>query len=348
MLNTIKKDEDTITEIMINLQNRIRLIKEELINIKHAIQWAKQNIINSILLSIDEVKFSINKLKEEQMPFKTAEEALKFSKINVLSKDMTILYMIIIPLTFYETFKKIIIRPVKKEINYVMKTDYKEILKGKNKIYGIKNECENFNEIAIYKEINLIDLSKDDCISRIVNNLNSTCTITNGNHVPTIEETKTGIILLNKLNGKIEADGETKEINGTHVIIFYNSTIKINNQIFSKFEAKTIEAIPAIFQPAPTEKERIELLSLGALKELHLTNIKRINSLKKATLSIGSLISVALTTTIIIFILLRKKKIEIQYIEKEIIRPNMSQIDTLPEETHNIPNYIKFNDLPFY
>ena len=161
MLNTIKKDEDIITEIMINLQNRIRLIKEELINIKYAIQWAKKNIVNSIILSNDEIKLSIKKVKEEKMPFKNAEEALKFSKINVLSKEMTILYMIKIPLTLYETFERIIIRPVKKENDVIIKTDYKEILKGRNKIYGIKSDCENINELAICKETNLIDLSND-------------------------------------------------------------------------------------------------------------------------------------------------------------------------------------------
>ena len=69
------------------------------------------------------------------------------------------------------------------------------------------------------------------CISRIVNSLNVTSTLINGKHVPTIEETKTGIILLNQFNGKIEADRTTQEVNGTHVVIFYNTTISKQNQL---------------------------------------------------------------------------------------------------------------------
>lgn len=131
MLNTIRKDDNVLTEILINLQNRVRLIKEELINIRYAVQWAKHNIINSVMLSKEEIELSISKLREDEVPFKSAEEALELSKVNVFSQDMKILYMVKIPLTLKETFRRIIIRPVKRINNIVIKTEYNELLKGK-------------------------------------------------------------------------------------------------------------------------------------------------------------------------------------------------------------------------
>ncbi|XP_050339500.1 uncharacterized protein LOC126765866 [Bactrocera neohumeralis] len=112
--NSIRKDDSIINEIVIDLQSKIRLIKEELVNIKYAIQWAKTNVLNTLLLNKEEIKTALEKLREEQMPFNNAEEALEFSKINVLSKEMLIIYMIKIPLTNSEIFRRIIIRPVKK------------------------------------------------------------------------------------------------------------------------------------------------------------------------------------------------------------------------------------------
>jgi len=43
--NSIRKDSYINTEIPFNLQNQIRIAKEEIINVKYAIQWAKLNVI---------------------------------------------------------------------------------------------------------------------------------------------------------------------------------------------------------------------------------------------------------------------------------------------------------------
>ncbi|CAD7015211.1 unnamed protein product [Ceratitis capitata] len=348
MLNTIRKDDNVLMEIIVNLQNKIRLIKEELINIRYAMQWANNNVVNSVILSKEEIEFSINKLKREKVPFKNAEEALNLSEVNVLSKNMKIIYMVKIPLTLEETFRRIIIRPVKRPNNIVIKTEYKEILKGINTLYGIKNKCETYSHVTICKETNLVDLAKDLCIARIINSLNSTCSTTNGHQVPTLEEIRSGVILLNQFNGELEINTTSQEINGTHVVMYHNSTIKINNQIFSNMEAKSIETIPAILQPIPLEKEYIELLSLEALKDLHIRNIHRINALKKATFSIGSLITATLLITIILFLFLRKRSVKIQYVEKEIVKPSTNQEITSTNKTNHVPTYVSFNDLPFY
>lgn len=51
MANQIRKDVYIEKEIVINLQNKIRLVKEELLNIERAILWARINIVNPLLLN---------------------------------------------------------------------------------------------------------------------------------------------------------------------------------------------------------------------------------------------------------------------------------------------------------
>lgn len=49
--NLIKTDNEILDETANIIQNKVRILKEELINIKYAIQWAKHGIINSLLLN---------------------------------------------------------------------------------------------------------------------------------------------------------------------------------------------------------------------------------------------------------------------------------------------------------
>lgn len=90
LFNSIKKDTYIENETITNLQNRIRLIKEELINIKYAIQWAKKDILNTLLLNKNEIEIALEKLEDDEIPFKSAEEALEISNVNVVSQNMTI------------------------------------------------------------------------------------------------------------------------------------------------------------------------------------------------------------------------------------------------------------------
>ncbi|XP_067631741.1 uncharacterized protein [Eurosta solidaginis] len=349
ILNAISKDNSIIDEIVVDLQSKIRLIKDELINIKYAIQWAKGNILNTVILNKQEVKVALEKLKAEEMPFNNAEEALEFSKINVLCKEMIIIYMVKIPLTSNETFRKIILRPVKKQNNIAINIQYDEILKCKNITYGIRKPCEIYNEISICNRNNLVDLSEDQCIPRLINCLNSSCSTMSGQHISGVEEVQPGIILLNNFNGQIEVNEAPQELNGTHLIQFYNSTVKINNQLYRNIASQPFEAIPSVLQLTPAEKGHMDILSLEVLQELHINNTKRIDFLRKTTFSIGTLTIVTIIALVGILIITRtRKSISIEYIGKSQAAQAEIPTGVLPSQTNKIPTYIKFNDLPFF
>lgn len=344
--NSIRKDSSIFQEIIVNIQSKIRLVKEELINIKYAIQWAKSKMINSVLLNEEEIRIAIQKLSEENMPFGNAEEALEISDINVLSNEMTIVYMIKIPLTSHETFQEITLKPVITNENSVIKLDFKRILKFKEKIYGIEKECKDYIRIKICKNNQIIDLRNDTCITRIINGLNSTCTTTNGHHILRVEEIKLGVLLLNSFNGNIEINSEIRNLTGTHLINYHNATIKVNGKTYSNFEAIPLQAIPAILQSRPLTKFHEDLPSLESLTELHIKNTRKIGNLKLLTMTSGTLsisaIAVIICITMILY--LPRKKNQLEITTKQTPRVPLPVENNLDAKQ---PTYISFSNLSY-
>ncbi|XP_020714409.1 uncharacterized protein LOC110118067 [Ceratitis capitata] len=84
MSNIIRKDVYLENEVAINLQNRVRLVKEEIINIQIGIEWARLGIVNPLILDKNEIKLAIDKVKEENIAFVSPEEALELANVSVL------------------------------------------------------------------------------------------------------------------------------------------------------------------------------------------------------------------------------------------------------------------------
>lgn len=310
LTNIIKKDNKIIDEIAINTQQRLRLLKEEIVNIKFAIQWAKVNMINTMLLNKNELKLAIETLNKENIPFKTIEEAMEFADVAVMSNERKLLYVIKIPLTLIQTYKNLIIRPVKKG-NLVPQLVYKEILVNSNEIFGINNECKKYNSVKICGKNQITNISDSNCIPKLINGFNSSCTYTNDHHIPTIEQIGPGIILLNDFNGTIYYLSKNQSLSGTFLIKFHNTSFKINDQLFRNTEISTLDLLPAIFQPTPEEKKRIQLLSLESLNELHLNNTKEIALIQTHNVVYKSITFTTITIIIIIIsimILLQKNR----------------------------------------
>ncbi len=52
----------------------------------------------------------------------------------------------------------------------------------------IKDKCTEYSFSKICKRDQIVDISNDNCISRLIKSLNSSCTMRSGHHIPTIEE----------------------------------------------------------------------------------------------------------------------------------------------------------------
>lgn len=364
MSNFVRKSVYLENEIVINLQNRIRLVKEELINIENGIEWAKIGIVNPLILNKKEIEVAMKKIEEEHIPFVNPEEALQFAKVSVLYNKNNynkIFYMVKVPLTKKEMYENVILRPVKKK-TYVIKLEFLEILKNEETIYAIKEKCEEYNDIMICKENQIIDITNNTCIPNIINNRNSSCVTSNNHHISPIEEIESGVILLNGYNGSIYIDETYRSLSGTFLIKFHNSTIKANNRTFSNMEASPLKMIPALLQPTPFEIDHINLLSLEALNELQINNTETISTIQKNLEIGGWSISTILCLIIILiaclsFFFKRTGKVVIWEHQNPLtsskLTPNVLSLQTIrdPQNPIELEAPVKpprLNNIPFF
>lgn len=341
--NTIKKDDTVINENIEILRNKIRLAKEAIINVKYAIQWAKLNVINSFLLNKKEMTMTINKLKEENMPFNNIEEALELASINILSNDTNLLYVIKIPITNSILYNNIIVKPVIRN-DSIINLDFEQMFISKNEIYAINSNCKSYNKIKICKKNQLLDLSKDNCIKNIMLGQKSVCTTSNTHHIPRIEEISDGIILLNNVNETIATETMKYDLSGTFLIKFDNTTITIGDKSYQNLEAPQMILSPASVQESPIEKRRLNILSLESLQELHFINTKVIHSIRKETLIANTTMAIAFLSTISLALLAikrAKKKPPTTLVLNPTITPST-------EKENKVTPTIRLHDIPYF
>lgn len=277
--NFIQTDKNYENDFITSLQYKIKLIKEDLTNIKYAIHWAKNGIVNTMMLTSDEIKLATNTLDLEDLPYSTPEEALDFAKVKIITNRISLLYIINIPITKRQTYSKFLIKPVKR-YNTIIETP-KIIISDKNfnEIYTPVEECNSYNNMTICTQTNLIDIRNDSCIVNILKSHNSKCNRLAGQQIPTIEELSTGLLLVNDFKGIVTSNETPHLLNGTYLIRFDNATIKINDLSFTSSMASSIYALPAVLHPTPREGQYREILSLEMMKELQINNTNQIQLL---------------------------------------------------------------------
>ncbi|CAD7087867.1 unnamed protein product [Hermetia illucens] len=149
----------------------------------------------------------------------------------------------------------------------------------------------------------LLDITNSSCVPNILRSLDSICNKISSQHIPTVEQIAPDMILANDFNGTINIEGAAQKLKVTFVIKFNNATIEVNSQTFISREVTSFEALPAILQLTPREKQYRELLSLEMMKELNINNTKQIELLR-AEKENEKWISYGLITTLFVILVI--------------------------------------------
>lgn len=278
-------------EMLINkLDKELQIVEKELRNIEYAIQWAKSNIVNSFILSITEIE-EINRILENyKIPNFSTDELLSFGKIKIATNNKEILYILSLPITSNENCKKYLLKPIKNN-NVIDKIEFPNVIKCNDSIYGIKTKCNNFYDITICNNEQLIHLDDTFCAVNLLKNRVGNCTKTNNDHVPTIEEIESDLLLLNQYNGNVTINDEKLKVNGTFLIRHQNVRIELGNQKIFSTQVSGSKPLPAFLQPKDTREAAEEVLSLEGLKKFNIENIKKLESLEeRETWTVGTIL----------------------------------------------------------
>lgn len=354
ILKTIQTLEETQRVIEDSIRNRINIVKADVINIEYALQWAKVGVINSFILSEKEINEAKQFLDLEEFPYNNLEEALGFATVKIATDYSSLIYIINLPAINKINCEKILIKPVKQN-QKIIKINSENLIRCKDKIFEMKNKCNQFNDLCICNNEKLIDISETTCIPLLLKSKNHNCTFINNEHVPTIQEINEGTILLNQFNGFLEIfENKIYQLSGTYLIQFHNETIKIENRTFTSKEVSHLKALPAVLQLSSNKSIVEEVLSLEMMKNIQVNNIDEINSIStKGRLMFSTNISLSILLVIaicLIFIKLKSKSNSDINITAKIEKEKEQNTSTVEKSNFEKSNkrFCSANELPTF
>lgn len=280
IIKNLNINDNSKEKLITNLKMKMDIIKEEIVNVQYAIHWAKLGIVNSFILSSEEIDIVKDVISKDSIPFVNLEQAFEFAETKIASNSNSIVYIINLPTTDEILCDKMLIKPVKFG-KFINKIPYNNVLICNKTIFGIENICKNYNNITICNKSNLKKLENNSCLVNLINSKTTNCSVIDNRHIPTIEEISPGTILLNQYSGVVYVNEESQNLTGTYVLQFHNTTIKILDKSYDFSETTIIQPLPAILQPKHTSLNIEETLSLEIIKELHTNNTEAINLLRE-------------------------------------------------------------------
>lgn len=295
IIKSFKENELNNSELILKIKYKLDVIKEEIVNVVYAIHWAKVNIINSFILSNNEINITETIMKVENIPYVNIDEALEFAEIKIASNNNNLIYILSIPTTAKELCNLSLIKPVKRN-KIINKIKYDSILECNAEVYGITNKCKTYNSISICNENNIVNLSNSSCIPMLIKSQKASCPIINNEHVPDVDEIAPGILLLNQFSGPVLINNDTVMLKGTFIIKHFNTTIKVEGRTIMSKEVTSHQPLPAILQPSYKPDKIEEVLSLEMIKDLYVNRTKEIKLLEikhKINLTVNIILIVA-------------------------------------------------------
>lgn len=345
IVKVLELNEITHEHFVTTLKFKIELLKEELVNVQYAIHWAKSGIINSFILSNNEIDIVKQIFEKDQIPFTNLEEAFEFSEVKIACSNTSLIYIVNIPTTTINSCKKLLIKPTKFG-KYVNKIEYKELLECKNSTFGIQKDCKSYNKLTICNINNVKQLNNDSCITNLLKSQPSNCTMIKNSNIPTVEEILPGMILLNQFNDSVYINDEQHDLSGTFILQFRNASITIENNTYNYFQVTEFEALPAILQPRLPGSKIEEVVTLETVKELNINNAKAIDLLDiRNKWSSATSLGLSVIAFIVIMFIVTKRRQE----KNEIIASIPSVHLSLPElNTTNLKQIPRLSQIPYF
>lgn len=262
-----------------NLKYKLDIIRNEIMNLQYAIHWAKVGVLNSFILSDKEIKMVKNLYDTEKLTYSNIEESFELSEIKIAINHDSILYIINFPTINAEFCNNIIVTPLRSG-TITNKIEYNEILRCKDRFFGIKRKCKGFDKLLLCKDDDIRDISSSECLPNLIRSKPSNCTLIKNEQIPEVHEIIPGNLLLNQFNGTVFIGHEPFFLNGTFLIKFHNETISVNGKTFSLSEIVFSDPLPPVLQTRVDNPNVEEALTLQSVKEMHVDNMKAIALLR--------------------------------------------------------------------
>lgn len=302
--NDIVKDVDMADKERLQqiLFNKLSLLKDEVEAIVMAYQLAKNGIVHTALLNKVEIKNIIS--QTETLPFLNEIEAIENATPQMLLKNSTLIYVILLPQTQSTIYNNILIKPTVRN-NKRIRMQFSHVLLSESNIYGIMNKCNKIRDFSLCNKYDLVLLESNNCIFQILRKTAAVCNY-EYHEDAVVELVSEGTIFTTNFKGDLAYSNTSSYLDGTYVINFKNETIRINNMEYTNWASITKEILPPIFEVNLTEKEIA--IDLKYLHKLHLNNVEKFRTLSIANYSSQAVFLFVIITVMIIYGTYQSKK----------------------------------------
>ncbi|XP_062534146.1 uncharacterized protein LOC134203290 [Armigeres subalbatus] len=330
------------------VSHHLEIMKTHFDNIFETIQLARLNVISKNFLEPQELKFVIDRLEEQNITLLSVDQAYEFLGIRALYNKAKIYFIILVPQIESKPFDNLLLEPLPvgdREIKLPSTT----AITNSDATYFTKGPCQVVEQNTICDIKDLINVSNDECFSKLLNGLSAKCVFTetvNQNRIKRLTDNLVIIKNATSANFSTNCQLSSRTLIGTNLIHFSNCSVTIDNQTFSSLEFH--HASPALIVPLnglKIDETHFEpVISLERLHKLNLENRKQLTVLGvdnvSQTYALAGIfsISIILGCVLLTYIVVKAKQhrmVQVRYIHSNEIksRPTKKSV-TNPEHSN--------------
>lgn len=185
----------------------------------------------------EELNFIVQQLENQNITLLNSEQAYEFLNIQVLYKNSKLYFLILIPLVDQEIFNELLLEPL--PINGTsLKLVSRTAIVGLNSTFLLNGRCQLVEQNTLCDRNDLIDVSKDECLSQVLKGYSGKCVFTHYTDTDVKRLTDYHVVLKNVKAAVLQTDCHlsSRVLSGTYLIYFSNCTVAINGKNYSSKE----------------------------------------------------------------------------------------------------------------
>lgn len=302
---------------LLNIILNLEILNDEVANIQNSILLSKIKLINSRILSTDEIAFISQTFSNQGIPSAFLDEALGFATSTIGTNGDIILYIINIPHLGNQTYRHLRIEPIIANSKRI-KLEGNDFIYGNGKLFLRNNPCRQLSNWSLCELSDLKDMTEDNCILKIITGQNSKCNYEQILHHEVATEMGPNTLLLNEVNDTLRNTCGIADrfLLGSFLITYQNCSVSIRNRTFTNQVIKIVQQ--PIYLPSiglNVTQNRIEYpTDIHTLTKLHHNNLQHLENLQQTSWNqfwtiIGGLSSSsAIIFVFVIYVLFRMKR----------------------------------------
>ena len=278
--------DDLYSEIrLLKINFDLEILEKEIEHILDSLLLSKLKMINSNLLSSQEIEKISNYVKSQNLTFESISQALSYAETSVKCDEEMIVYVIDLLTVSQVSYDLLRIEAIPRNAEKISLPG-KYFLRSTNTTLVLLDNCQDVNQLKICRKSEVKELPPDDCLPVLLHGHSSHCDYEKSVPITKVIEMTDHTVLVANMNDTITntCGAANRTIKGTYLIDYRNCSIHINGQWFNN---EIIGEYHQVLLPPTnglniTKKAITHRVDLEFLHHHHLENLKTLSHLEQS------------------------------------------------------------------